>query len=51
MARLLMQVHEMQPDAWRACTSTGRYAGAVLDVAGTLTHAELAATLRAGALA
>lgn len=53
MARLLMQVHGMQPDAWRACTSTstGRYAGAVLDVAGTLTHAELAATLRAGALA
>ena len=36
----------MAPD-----TGTGRYAGALLDVAGTLTHAELAATLRAEALA
>ena len=36
----------MAPD-----TGTGSYAGALLDVAGTLTHAELAATLRAEALA
>lgn len=36
----------MAPD-----TGTGRYAGALLDVASTLTHAELAATLRAEALA
>lgn len=36
----------MAPD-----TGTGRYASALLDVAGTLTHAELAATLRAEALA
>lgn len=36
----------MAPDA-----ATGRYAGALLDVASTLTHAELAATLRAEALA
>ena len=36
----------MAPD-----TGTGRYAGALLYVAGTLTHAELAATLRAEALA
>ena len=36
----------MAPD-----TGTGRYAGALLDVASTLTHAELAATLRAEPLA
>ena len=36
----------MAPD-----TGTGRYAGALLDVASTLTRAELAATLRAEALA
>lgn len=36
----------MAPD-----TGTGRYAGALLDVASTLTHAELAATLRAETLA